>query len=312
MIGRGRDLSQRRDRLTFKVKGTAVRRLDHYVLSTLQWKSRTRIQELICEGRIRVNGAATKPAWRVKPGDEISITLSHGAGMPDDYDALQLDVLYEDPWLVAVNKPPGMLVHPVGRHVYDTLINYLHHRYRDAVGENDEALRPRLCHRIDKDTTGIVVVGKDVHAHREVRVQFESRLVSKEYVALVAGEYPREREVLTAPMGEGRSLEACLEHESLKEARTTVEVLRRLRGHTLLSCVPHTGRLNQIRVHLAGAGFPIAGDERFGGDPPRPGFPARYLLHSRVIRFDHPRLKSLLELTAPLPPDLVELLARLE
>jgi len=303
VIGRGRDLSQMRDVLRLTVRGAQAVRLDQYIISALNWKSRTRVQELIHAGSILVNGGSTKPSRRVKEGDEVTVRLSHGTGRPANYGALTLDIVYEDPWLLALNKPPGLLVHPVGRHVYDTLINYLHHRYRDAVGEDGDPVRPRLCHRLDRDTTGLLVVGKEAHTHRDVQAQFERRLVRKEYTTLVLGDYPANQETLDAPLGEGRSLETCLEHEVLKVSRTTVRVVKRFGDFTLLSCLPHTGRQNQIRVHLAASGFPVVGDERYGRGPPPPGFPPRYLLHSEALSFHHPRLKSWMELTAPVPDD---------
>ncbi|HZN59695.1 MAG TPA: RluA family pseudouridine synthase [Planctomycetota bacterium] len=312
MIGRGRNLSERRDVLHLPVRSAEPQRLDHFVLAAMNWRSRTRIQGLIHDGRIRVNGDSAKPSRKVRNGDAVSVHLSSGTGVPEDYDDRPIDVLYEDPWLVAVNKPPGLLVHPVGRHVYDTLINYLHHHYRETEGDDGQPVRPRLCHRIDRDTTGILVVGKEAYVHRDVQIQFERRFVSKEYIALVDGEYPSEEESLEVPIGEGRDLDTCLEHEVLKASRTGVRVLRRFGGRTLLSCVPHTGRQNQIRVHLASRGFPITGDRQYGAAPPPEGFPPRYLLHSSFLRFYHPRWKAWIELRAPLPEDFRHTIDRLE
>lgn len=311
MIGRGRDLSELRQNLELHVRSTDGQRLDQYLLTSLSWKSRTRIQGLIQEGRVLLNGEVTKPSRRVQVGDAITIWLSHGTGAPHDYEELALEVLYEDPWLVAVNKPHGLLVHPVGRHVYDTLINYLHHRYRNVCGEDGAPVRPRLCHRLDRDTTGVIVFGKETYTHRDVQTQFEKRIVSKEYLALVAGAYPTDVETVETPIGEGRSLETCLEHDVLKPSSTSLRVVQRFDAYTLLACVPHTGRQNQIRVHLAANGFPVVGDERYGEGPPPSDFPQRYLLHSRAIRFYHPRLKSWAEIVAPLPDDFRNLLERL-
>ena len=205
-----------------------------------------------------------------------------------------------------------MLVHPVGRHVYDTLINYLHHRYHSPASEGEEIV-PKLCHRLDRDTTGVVIVGKKTYVHREVQQQFEKRQVSKTYLALANGHFPPDRGEINIPIGEGRCLQSALEHGVLRESRTLVTVLETYEDCTLLRCVPCTGRQNQIRVHLAALGHPIAGDERYGGDSPgeqpgRKSWPLRYLLHSESIRFWHPRLKQNLELRAPVPPDFQELL----
>jgi 23S rRNA pseudouridine1911/1915/1917 synthase len=311
LIGRGRDLSRRRDRIAITVRATLLERLDLYLLNSLNWKSRARIQSLIRRGKVQVNGELTKPARRVKAGDVVTLDVSPGVAAPADYDHMELDILYEDPWLLAINKPSGLLVHPVGPHVYDTLINYLHHRYHGEEGPGGEPVVPRLCHRIDRDTTGALIVAKESCVHREVQGQFERRLVAKEYVALASGDYPDEVSTLNAPLGEGRSLATCLEHEVLKESRTGVRVLERFRGYALLACTPFTGRQNQIRLHLAAAGHPIVGDVRYGGAAPPPGFPERYLLHSRWIRFRHPRLKCAVEIAVDPPADFRELIATL-
>lgn len=303
MIGRGRDLSERRDVLRLEVRSVVARRLDLYVLESLHWRSRTRIQGLIDTGRILLNGAAVKPSRKVRAGDQVTIHLGAGTGVPDDYNDRELEIVYEDPWLVAVNKPPGLLVHPVGRHVYDTLINYLHHRYRNTPGEDGQPLRPRLCHRIDRDTTGLLVIGKEAHVHRDVQMQFEDRVVSKEYVTLVLGSYPHDENTVELPIGQGRTLETCLEHDVLKASSTSIRVLKRYSNHTLLQCLPHTGRQNQIRVHLASQGFPIAGDVQYGAPPAPPEMPQRYLLHSSRLTFYHPREKLWVDLRAPLPMD---------
>lgn len=311
MIGRGRDLSLIRDRITFAVKSDSPLRLDQYLMKTLDWKSRTRIQTLIQGGHVKVNEEATKPSRRVRGGDVVTVELSRGVDRAHDYGELTVETLYEDRWLVAVNKPPGLLVHPVGRHVYDTLMNYMHHDYQGQKTEDGERIVPRLCHRIDRDTTGVLVVGKDPHVHRQVQYQFENRLVHKEYLALVEGRYPLVTGSIEIPIGEGRCLRSCLEHRLLKPSCTRVRRVQRFPRYTLLACTPLTGRQNQIRVHLAASGFPIVGDERYGHGKAPTGFPERFLLHSRRLRFYHPRWKTLLELTAPLPEDFRELLSDL-
>ncbi len=303
MIGRGRDLSSPRDRITIEARAAEPQRLDRFLRENLEWKSRTRIQKAISGGHVAVNGEPSKASRKIRCGDLVTLHLSRGVGVPEDYDAHEIDVVYEDRWLVVVNKPPGILVHPVGRHVYDTLMNYLHHRYRDAQTEDGERVTPRLCHRLDRDTTGLLVVGKDPYCHKKVQYQFENRLVEKEYLALVPGRFPDDRAAIEIPIGEGRCLRSSLEHEQLKSATTRVRVIARLRDFTLLACEPKTGRQNQIRIHLAAAGYPIVGDTRYGGRSGGSGFPDRFLLHARALRFHHPRWKSDVALAAPLPPE---------
>ena len=198
MIGRGRNLSEERSQLALVVRTGESQRLDNFLVNNLAWKSRSRLQNLIRKGRVTVNGEKTKASRRVRLDDVVEIRLSNGLGLPDDYSERKLDIIYEDEWLVAVNKPPGMLVHPVGRHVYDTLINYLHHRYHSPASEGEEIV-PKLCHRLDRDTTGVVIVGKKPYVHREVQRQFEKRQVSKTYLALANGHFPPDRGEIDIP-----------------------------------------------------------------------------------------------------------------
>ena len=232
----------------------------------------------------------------------------------------------EDAWLLALNKPPDLLVHPVGRHVYDTLINYLHFHYRDVMAakgadaSHREASRRglvhlRLCHRIDKDTTGVLLVGKDTYVHRSVQRQFEDRLVSKRYLALTLGRVPTDLDIIDRPLAEGRSLEECLGGADQKPSRTSVRVLETFEHNgesfSWVAASPLTGRQNQIRLHLAAIGHPIVGDERFGAGAPPAEFPERFILHAQRLTFYHPRLKSQVVLEAPLPGDVSALLEAL-
>ncbi len=325
MIGRGRNLSLLRGEIRLPVRGNGAARLDQFLKDALAWRSRTRIQKLIRSGRVRVNGREVKPSALVRPGDDVLVRLSEGTGLPD-YNAIELEALYEDPWLLALNKPAGMLVHPVGRHVYDTLMNVLHHHYIDHMEARDPDARPheasrdgaihlRLCHRIDRDTTGVLLIGKDRYVHQDVQKQFETRQVSKNYLALVEGRLPAGLEEIDRPLAEGRSLEECLEGGPLKPSRTLVTVLEELvdgdREYSWISARPLTGRQNQIRLHMAAVGHPLVGDERFGRGPAPDGFPPRFILHSARLGFHHPRLKSRVELEAPPPADVIELLERL-
>ena len=333
MIGRGRDLSIERNVLQLEVRSQRLPRLDHWLVDNLPWRSRSRLQALIRAQRVLVNDRPAKPSQRVHEGDHIEIRLSSGVGVPADYSSYEPEILYEDEWLVAVNKPAGLLVHPVGRHVYDTLMNYLHWRYHDAANADsspergvagarrrtrgrpagaDEGVVPRLCHRLDRDTTGVVVVAKRAFVHREVSGQFERRQVGKRYLAIAEGRVPRELGSIDTPIGEARSLRGALEHQSLKPSRTEVEVVEYAGAATLLRCTPHTGRQNQIRIHLAAAGFPILGDARYRSlDGPEENAEGSYWLHSELLRFWHPRLKVRVEIAAPPPSPFLGQLERL-
>ncbi len=330
MIGRNRNLSERREILDVPVKAVQAVRLDLYLRANLVWKSRGRIQDLIHRGHITVNGKQAKPSQAVRGGDRIEVRLSLGTGIPDDYRHREMKTIYEDPWILAIDKPAGMLVHPVGKHLYDTLINYLHYRYLEAGGADpqtaprsaaprrarrqiDESTAPRLCHRIDRDTTGILLVAKESYVHREMQRQFQDRHVSKEYWTIAHGLVPEGLRDIAVPIGEGKDLLAALE-PPVRPTQTRIQVLGRLfcpgGDFTLLAARPVTGRQNQIRVHLAAIGHPIAGDTRYGGSRVD-GFPQRYLLHARWVRFFHPRLKCAVELEAAPPDDFLDLIERL-
>jgi 23S rRNA pseudouridine1911/1915/1917 synthase len=302
MIGRGRDLSRARHAIVLRVRGSRVARLDHYLKGQLAWRSRTRIQRLIRDGFVTVNGHAAKPSLRVRPGDEIRVSLSLGTGIPD-YASWRVATLYEDPWLLGLDKPPGLLVHPVGRHVYDTLMNYLHYRYRERM-ETAPGFHLRLCHRLDKDTTGLVIVGKEHYVHHSVQRQLERRAVFKEYLALVEGAVSAALTRVETPLREGRDIASATTGPGLKPSRTDLRVIERFTragaAYTWIAAHPRTGRQNQIRVHL-----------RYGAGTPPADFPGRFLLHSSRLRLYHPRLKSRLELEAPLPEDVEATLARL-
>ncbi len=314
MIGKGRNLAEAREVIVINVRGQQVLRLDLYLKDNLAWRSRNKIQRLIRDGYVTVNGKPGKASQLIRMGDVIEIRLSLGTGVPD-YQEQSLDIIYEDPWLVALNKAPGMLVHPVGKHVYDTVINYLHHRYKDQMAPHGPT-HPKLCHRIDRDTTGVLLVGKDRYVHLQVQGQLERRQVSKQYYALAQGIVDPQLESIDRPIREGDDLESALEGPQLKPSKTLIEVKNHFRfegkEYTWLYAKPVTGRQNQIRVHLASIGHPLIGDDRYSGDSPPANFPQRFLLHARMFRFYHPRLKTEVEVRADLPPDLLELVEELK
>ncbi|MBI4583648.1 MAG: RluA family pseudouridine synthase [Planctomycetes bacterium] len=307
---RFRNLSERRDELALKVREEAPRRLDLYVKQALGWRSRTRIQSLIRAGSILLNGRPVKPSQLVRQGDEVKVLLSHGTGIPTDYEERKFEILYEDPWLLIINKPPGILVHPVGKHVYDTVMNYLHYRYREVMNP-ESGIHLRLCHRIDQDTSGVLVIGKEEHSTRLVHRQFESRLVSKTYVALASGHLPDGLEEIDRPLREGRTLKEILSPIGAKPSITRIKILEKFTAGglacTWLAAKPITGRQNQIRAHLTSIGHPLVGDVRLGGPPAPPGFPRRFILHAQRLRFYHPRRHLELEIEAPLPEDVKKL-----
>jgi len=309
-------------------------RLDLFLAAACSDLSRSRIQRLIQDGAVHVDGAAAKRSHAVRAGE--SVTVEVPAPQPTELVAedIPLAILYEDDQLIAIDKPPGLVVHPAPGHPSGTLVNALLHYVRDleGVGVGGE-LRPGIVHRLDRDTSGVLLVAKTDRAHQMLSRQMRRRSLRKEYLALVAGvprvrkgevalaigRDPKDRKRMKAVRATGESLPA-----GVREARTLFEIERDWfpLGLTLLRCRLVTGRTHQIRVHLSAAGLPIVGDPVYGRAryaklPNGPlkarlqEFP-RQALHAERIAFHHPVSQELIEVVAPLPKDLQELLRAID
>ncbi|MGE5276869.1 MAG: RluA family pseudouridine synthase, partial [Acidobacteriota bacterium] len=300
-------------------------------VSTCSDLSRARIQKLIEEGAVRLSGAPAKRSHLVRAGDEVEVEVPEPreiAVLPED---IPLSILYEDEHLLAIDKPAGLVVHPAPGHASGTLVNALLHHVRNWKGVGGE-LRPGIVHRLDRDTSGVLLVAKTDLAHASLSRQMKKRSMRKEYLALVAG-VPRVRkgEVAFAigrdPRNRKRmkAFRASEEPPSgAREARTLYEIEREWfpLGLTLLRCRLVTGRTHQIRVHLAASSLPVVGDPAYGKpryervrDPALKNtlahFP-RQALHAERIGFRHPATGEPVEITAPMPSDLRELIAAID
>jgi len=309
-------------------------RLDLFLAAACSDLSRSRIQRLIQDGAVHVDGAAAKRSHAVRAGESVSVEVP--APQPTELVAedIPLAILYEDDQLIAIDKPPGLVVHPAPGHPSGTLVNALLHYVRDleGVGVGGE-LRPGIVHRLDRDTSGVLLVAKTDRAHQMLSRQMRRRSLRKEYLALVAGvprvrkgevalaigRDPKDRKRMKAVRATGESLPA-----GVREAKTLYEIERDWfpLGLTLLRCRLVTGRTHQIRVHLSAAGLPIVGDPVYGRAryaklPNGPlkarlqEFP-RQALHAERIAFHHPVSQELIEVVAPLPKDLQELLRAID
>jgi 23S rRNA pseudouridine1911/1915/1917 synthase len=271
--------------------------------------SRSRIQEWIRQGHVLVNGNAQKASYTVRAGDTIDAQPAAPPPLRATPEEIPLTVLYEDADLVGVDKPAGMVVH-AGAGVHSgTLVNALLHRF-GALSAVGGELRPGIVHRLDRYTSGVLLVAKNDASHRNLAAQFAGREVEKVYLAMVRGEVktdcgrverpiardPVHRTRMTARLASGRA------------AWSEYRVLRRLPGHTFLEVRIGTGRTHQIRVHLASIGHPVAGDTLYGAPATSRG---RFFLHAHRIRFRVPSTGEPMTLTSPLPPDLVEWLEEL-
>ena len=299
-------------------------RLDAYLRRRYPWRSREVFQDMIRRGLVTLNGERRKVSTSVRRNDRVFIDF----GEPGDFDvdpaSIPLDVLYEDEEMVVLRKQPGVVVHPVGKSRFNTITNALHARYRDLENPGKDIV-PKLVHRLDKGTSGVLLVAKTDAARRELGRQFEDREVRKEYLALVHG----------VPRGEGGAVELpIVPDEGLEpgrprmktvpagegpEARTDWTVAERFGRHSLLRLRIHTGRTHQIRVHCAALGHPLVADDVYGdgkalypstargADAPERGETPlldRTALHAALLAFHHPRTREPMTMEAPLPDDM--------
>jgi 23S rRNA pseudouridine1911/1915/1917 synthase len=310
-----------RDRveLLVKIKAEGMR-LDHYIHMYLQDYSRTDLQGAIRSGSVTVNGKPSKASYKVRNDDALVVMLpepAHAVPQPED---IPLDVLYEDECVALVNKPWNMVVHPAKGNWSGTLVNALQHRFRELAASNG-AHRAGIVHRLDKDTSGVILVAKDDDSLRACCMQFETRKVFKEYVAIAAGEMDRDSDYIEAAMKlhpHDRLRMIVSRDSDAKEAVSYYEVLERFRSYTLVKVQPKTGRTHQIRVHLAHTGCPVVADKLYGGrdrftlrdlDPKLAAeddevLMPRQALHAYRLRFKHPKKGTWLEVEAPLPGDM--------
>jgi 23S rRNA pseudouridine1911/1915/1917 synthase len=314
--------------LTVKRKAEGLR-LDQYLVSVFPGYSRSVIQKVIDAGAVTVNGTPAKASYKVRYGDHIRVWMpepTHDVPVPED---IPLDVLYEDEFLAVINKPADMVVHPAKGHWSGTLVNALQFHFGQLSHISGD-YRPGIVHRLDRDTSGVILIAKEEMAHRDLSYQFEHRKVFKEYTAITAGVLDRDSDYIEGRIGHhphDRVKMAVLDddEEDAKDACSYYEVIERFRGYTLCRINPRTGRTHQIRVHLASVGCPVLADKIYGGrDELRlshlvPDLPAekdevllpRQALHASRLRFYHPRLRTLLEVEAPLPPEFEKTLAAL-
>lgn len=301
-------------------------RVDALLGAHFPWKSRTYYQRLLAGGDVLLDGRRAKPSARVKAGMRVVVKLPVDPDAPEQESADDLVFLYEDDVLAAIDKPSGMTVHPVGRIRHGTLINKLHARYR-RPGEAGDIV-PRLSHRLDTDTSGVVLIVKNRHVDAEVTEAFTFRRVRKTYLALIAGRPWADTGLVDAPIDKDPEGPTGL-HMGVRAdgqvARSRWRVRERYRRHALVELEPLTGRTHQLRVHMAHLGHAIVCDHLYGdlrpllrsdGDPTVPGAEdgvilERLALHAHRLELDHPVTGERLVIESPLPPDLVAAAAAL-
>jgi 23S rRNA pseudouridine1911/1915/1917 synthase len=285
-------------------------RLDRFLVKTAPEFSRSRIQTLIRQGHITVNGAVPRARDRVRAGDRIALVEPPIEAIDLAPEKIALSVLYEDDDLIVINKRAGISVHPGAGRKSGTLVNALLSHCKDLSGIGGKE-RPGIVHRLDKETSGCLVVAKNDFAHIDLARQFAFRTVDKIYLALVAGKLRRASGSILAPIKRHRvhRKKMATAQEGGRIARTDFKVMRTGREASLLECRLYSGRTHQIRVHLQHLGYPILGDAVYGGR--RAGEFSRQMLHAWKLGFEHPRGKGWMDFEAPLPEDFAKAIAEM-
>lgn len=301
------------DTMTFLVEeNSAGVRIDRYLSEKCGDISRSYLQKLLKEEQVQVNGRPIKANYKVRSGDELLLILPDMEEPDILPEEIPLDILYEDDDVLVVNKPKGMVVHPSAGHMTGTLVNgVLAHCQGNLSGING-VLRPGIVHRIDKDTTGALLVCKTDYAHRELAEQLKAHTIKRRYRAIVQGNLKEDEGTITGPIGRHPTdrKKMAINHRNGKDAVTHYRVLERFGNATYVECRLETGRTHQIRVHMSSIGHPLLGDEVYGSGK-NPWHLQGQALHAMVLGFIHPVKDEYMEFTAPLPEYFVKLLEKL-
>ena len=300
------------DSYLFVIQEDQQMRLDKYLAEQFPEQTRSYLQKLIKEGGVLVNGRSVKTGYQLSCGDEVCVNIPEPKELDVEPQKMELDIVYEDEDVILINKPKGMVVHPAPGHTKDTLVNgLLYHCQGNLSGINGVA-RPGIVHRIDRDTTGILIVCKNDMAHNSIAAQLKEHSITRRYRALVHGNIKEDKGTVEGPIGRhpvDRKKMAINERNG-KPAVTHYQVLERFGNYTYIECVLETGRTHQIRVHMASIGHPLVGDEVYG--PAKCPFKLEgQCLHAMVLGFVHPRTGEYMEYSAELPGYFQELLGKL-
>lgn len=288
------------DTITYTVREEEKNaRIDKVISGLNQEWSRTQVQQWIKDGHVLVNGAQVKTNYKCSLHDELTVDIPEPENLDVEPEEMNLDIYYEDQDVLVVNKPRGMVVHPAPGHLSGTLVNGLMAHCKDLSGING-VLRPGIVHRIDKDTSGLLMVAKNDLAHESLVNQLVNKTVVRKYKAIVHGNIPHEYGTIDAPLGrDPRDRQSMTVVDNGKNAVTHFHVLERFGDFTFIECQLETGRTHQIRVHMKYIGYPLAGDPKYG--PKKTIDLDGQALHAGVLGFNHPRTDEFLQFEAPLP-----------
>ena len=278
-------------------------RLDKYLAGEMTNLSRSRIKELVQAGEVLVNGKKSKVSYKVQKGDLIQVTVLPLEPLKLEAENISLDIVYEDEDVIVVNKPQGMVVHPAAGHPSHTLVNALLYHTRD-LADSPEGFRPGIVHRIDKDTSGLLMVAKNAAARESLEKQLAAKSNKRQYLAIVHGNFAEEEGTIDAPIGRNpKDRKQMAVVEKGKSAVTHFKVLEQYQGYSLVECQLETGRTHQIRVHMAYIGHPLAGDPLYG---PRKTLPGHgQFLHAKTLGFEQPSTGEWLEFSVQ-PPEIFQ------
>ncbi len=287
-------------------------RLDVLLTSRFPELSRSHLQKIVADGFVLVNNKQAKSNYKVQTQDIITISFPEAKPVEIQAEAIPLEVLYEDVDIIVINKPRGMVVHPAAGNYAGTLVNALLEHCKDLSGINGE-IRPGIVHRLDKDTSGVMVAAKNDQAHLNLAEQIKNRTASRKYLAIVHGIIAEEQGIINAPIGRHPSdrKKMAVTFSNSKEAITRFRVIERFVNYTLVECKLQTGRTHQIRVHMQYINHPVVGDPKYGPEKKRFAITGQ-ALHSAELSLKHPTTGEDMLFTAPLPPDMAIILTQLE
>ncbi|MFD1735746.1 RluA family pseudouridine synthase [Bacillus salitolerans] len=296
------------EQVTFTInEDQHLERIDKLLSAMDEDWSRSQVQQWIKDNFVKVNGEPIKGNYKCKTGDEIVLTIPDPEPLDIEAEQMNLDIYYEDGDVLVVNKPRGMVVHPAPGHVTGTLVNGLMAHCKDLSGING-VMRPGIVHRIDKDTSGLLMVAKNDKAHESLVNQLVEKTVTRRYKAIVHGVIPHDKGTIDAPIGrdEKDRQSMTVTEKNSKDAVTHFQVIERYKDFTFVECQLETGRTHQIRVHMKYIGYPLAGDPKYG--PKKTIDLNGQALHAGILGFDHPRTGDYLEFEAPLPKEFEDVL----
>ncbi|NFF69540.1 RluA family pseudouridine synthase [Clostridium botulinum] len=285
-------------------------RLDVFISNSLEGKSRSYIQKLIQEGHVKVNGKDKKSNYKLKLHDSVIVNNIENESQKINPENIDLDILYEDKDIIVINKPQGMVVHPATSNYSGTLVNALLY-HCDTLSTLNDDTRPGIVHRIDKDTSGVLVVAKNNKAHEVLAEQLKEHSMKREYIALVEGILKEDNGLIDKPLGRNPKdrIKMAVVQEG-KNAITHYEVLKRFKKNTLVKCILETGRTHQIRVHMSYIGHPLDGDPMYGFKKQRFKLKGQ-MLHAKKLGFIHPTTQEYIEFQSDLPKYYKEVLLKL-